>query len=413
MNVRDIVRRQLRRYGRAAVASVHERLDTVEQQHAELACSQNALLQSSIHLLGTQARVHAELEVQLTEIRQSVDGLRRMCQGLREPNEATRVALETSTCQAIESMRRALEESAELSTEVLKVRQSLDVAAYQVCIETSDYAATNPEVGLMDFLYSYLPTRSAIDVGAHVGDVSQHLLKAGYYVYAFEPYPSSHARLVQRINGATGFRAFNMALGSASGEASLHVVVDSTDDRRFGDASVFNSLAPHGMPEGLSFSDSVSVPVTTLDDLHRQGMLPADVSLVKIDTEGFDLEVIRGMGEHRYAVVVAEYWDQRIPFAAEGLQYTLDSLVCEMRQREYFWYIVVYRVWGENVLAFFCNHDRAVPHSWGNIFFFRDQAVFARAQQWCSAVLPRTYFKPVAARTDFSAADNEKVATHV
>src|SRR5262249_40396623 len=120
-------------------------------------------------------------------------------------------------------------------------------------------------------------------------------------------------------------------------------------------------------------------------------------SVVKIDTEGFDLEVIRGMGDHRYSVVMTEFWDAHIPFANEGLRYTVESMAREMRQRGYLWYIVIYRVWGHNETAFFCNHDRAVPESWGNIVFFQDREVFVQAQNWCGAVLPRTYFKHVAA----------------
>jgi len=100
------------------------------------------------------------------------------------------------------------------------------------------------------------------------------------------------------------------------------------------------------------------------------------------------------MEEFRYPVVSAEYWDAEIPFGKDGLLYTLGSLVSEMRNRNYLWHLVLYRIWGRNQLGYYCNHDRPVPNSWGNIFFFRDYAVFAQAQMWCSAVLPRIYFKP-------------------
>jgi hypothetical protein len=122
--------------------------------------------------------------------------------------------------------------------------------------------------------------------------------------------------------------------------------------------------------------------------------VPDDIGVVKVDTEGFDLEVIRGMREYRYSVVMVEFWDSDIPFGGLDLRYTLGTMVGEMRTRGYAWYIVVYRVWGEPQTAFFCNHDRAVPNSWGNIVFFRDREIFNEAQKWCAAVLPRTYFKP-------------------
>src|SRR5260370_29633626 len=70
-------------------------------------------------------------------------------------------------------------------------------------------------------------------------------------------------------------------------------------------------------------------------------------------------------------------------------------MVSEMRERGYFWYVVIYHVWGQNQIAFFCNHERPVPNSWGNIFFFQERETFLQAQQWCAAVLPRTYFRHV------------------
>src|ERR1035437_10205616 len=270
-------------------------------------------------------------------------------------------------------------------------------AVRQVVVETSEYAPVNPELGLMCFLYSHLPGRKAMDIGAHIGEVSSCLLKTGYEVYAFEPYPPNYTRLRKRMKGQRAFHAFNMALGAVDGELPLHLVTDSTKDHTFDDPTVFHSLAPHGMPDGLSFDGATTVPVKRVADLHRSGVVPADISLVKIDTEGYDLEVIRGMEGHRYPVVCAEFWDTQIPFASNGLLYTFESIVREMGQRSYFWYIVLYRVWGLNQTAFFCNHNQSVPGSWGNLFFFRDHATFQQAQQWCAAVLPRTYFKSVPA----------------
>ena len=55
------------------------------------------------------------------------------------------------------------------------------------------------EIGLMEFLSSHLPTRRAIDIGAHLGEVSECLLRSGYEVYAFEPNPRVYAKLVERL----------------------------------------------------------------------------------------------------------------------------------------------------------------------------------------------------------------------
>jgi FkbM family methyltransferase len=385
MNISRYLRQFLRRYGRAAVVTVHERLDTLEQQSADVANTQTALLESSIHMVETQRQMRTAQAADFGAVQSSLDRLFALHDALRESSTA--------------SLERIAHHGEALAPLTATVRDAADWLANQsvrqVCVETSDYVSTNPELGLMAFLYSYLPGRNALDIGAHVGDVSQYLVNAGYDVYAFEPYPPSYARLTERLRAQPGFHAFQSALGSSSGEAPLHLVVDSTADNTFDDPTVFHSLAPHGMPDGLAFENAVSVPVQRLADLHRDGVIPSDISLVKIDTEGYDLEVIRGMNDHLYNTVVVEFWDEQIPFANQGLNYTLEDMVGAMRTRGYLWYIVLYRVWGQNQTAYFCNHDRAVPHSWGNIFFFQERGTFAQAQQWCSAVLPRTYFKAV------------------
>jgi FkbM family methyltransferase len=222
-------------------------------------------------------------------------------------------------------------------------------------------------------------------------------LDTGYEVYAFEPYPESYRKLTERLGERSGFHAFNLALGSATGELPLYTVSDYSSDKRYEDTTVFHSLTPHGMPAGLSFEHAVEVPIRRLSELQLEGLIPADPGLIKIDTEGHDLEVIRGMENQDCPVVMAEFWDSAIPFATEGLFYTLASMVREMQHRGYLWYIVIYHVWGHNETAFFCNYARSIPGSWGNIVFFQDHEIFTQAQQWCSAVLPRTYFKHVAA----------------
>jgi FkbM family methyltransferase len=437
---------------------VDRRLQDVLEQNSEIAGAQTALLQSNIHLVETFPRLQAAIEQMETQlatqiqeqraVKPEIQELRAGIQDMREQVEpeiqALRVGIKgireqvdqvvaaklelvqsvaaliengqardqkdreagfatlLSLVDRISNLCETMGQNCAASLAILEPaaqetnRFLADQSVHQVCVETSDYVSTNPELGLMSFLYSHLPGRRALDIGAHVGQVSEHLLGAGYEVYAFEPYPPSHARLAERLGGQPGFHAFNLALGSADGELPLHLATDSSDDARYDDPTVFNSLARHGMPEGLSFHHTVPVEVRRLSDLHRDGIVPPDISLVKIDTEGYDLEVIRGMDDHRYPVVVVEFWDTHTPFARQGLLYRVEEMAGEMRQRGYHWYIVLYRVWGENQIGFFCNHDRPVPNSWGNIVFFRESDTFAQAQQWCSAVLPRTYFKPVA-----------------
>ena len=134
------------------------------------------------------------------------------------------------------------------------------------------------------------------------------------------------------------------------------------------------------MPREIPFTQTVPVSVKTISELHRSGLSYQKTwRPVKINTEGFDLEVIRGMGDRRYPVVAAEYFDVRHPFGQSGLLYTLDTLIGEMRNRGYLWHIVMHRDWNCKHMAYYCNHERAVPGAWGSAIFPGPRYIFARS----------------------------------
>jgi FkbM family methyltransferase len=400
MNLRNRVKQLLKMCGHAFVGTVHDRLNDVDRQLSDLkaaadslaeqqgdlkaatdslAEADGALLQGGIRTLEELKSVQAELRRQDAEARHRLDEV-----------DARWNKLLDAVAQ-IEGVQNHLRRAFEKQTEVVE-----NELVRQVCVESDDYEAVNVETGLLTFLYSYLPTRKALDVGAHLGDVSDRLLRAGYEVYAFEPAPAVFEKLKQKLEGRKGFTAFQLALGSSEGEALLHLATDLSEAKWYEDPTLLSSLVTHSMPPEIPFSHTVPVVVKTISGLHQSGLVPEDIALVKIDTEGFDLEVIRGMGDHRYPVVAAEYFDVRHPFGQSGLLYTLEILIGEMRNRGYLWHIVMHRDWHCRHTAYYCNHERAVPGTWGNVIFFRDYGIFSQAQSWCSAVLPRTYFKAVA-----------------
>ena len=248
------------------------------------------------------------------------------------------------------------------------------------------------DIELMTYLYSYLPHRRAVDIGANRGDISSRLLQAGYQVYAFEPFPPVIDKLKNRLGNNPNFQLFPLAIGSENQTQELHIATDETPDNTYQDASFYSSLTKHSLSEGLVFTDTISVTVKTLASLHDGEELPKDIGLVKIDTEGFDLEVIKGMGNYRYPVVVAEFWDQNFPFGRSGAMNQLPDLVNAMKERDYHWHLVIYRIWGSSDVSYYCNSAYSLDNSWGNVFFFQDYQVFHQALLWSASVMPATYF---------------------
>lgn len=141
------------------------------------------------------------------------------------------------------------------------------------------------------------PGTCAVDVGANLG-IHALVLAAcvgdGGKVHAFEPLPSIGTRLEEnlKLNGVTNVDLHREALGSTLGD----VVFDSNP-------SDFNIGKGRVTPQG-----DITVPIGTLDD--RLGTETLPVSMIKIDTEGHELEVLKGgvnIMKNQRPVVVMEF----------------------------------------------------------------------------------------------------------
>jgi FkbM family methyltransferase len=360
----------------------------------------------------TKRKADLSLENQAFLLKFSVDivqGIQQFNQDSQQQQQAIYQAIEKiyqdsqQQQQAIYQTFQAFQEETlerfQINQQVLsKVYEYLHNYKFKVVTNQSNFQGI--EVELMCYLYSYLPYPSALDIGANQGDVTERLLQTGYEVYAFEPFLPVVEKLKNRLSNFSNLQVFPLALGAINEERELHLVGDQNlvndpnSQPLYPDAdyTLLSSINIHSLPEGMVFTETVPITVTTLETLHQQQQVPSEVGLVKIDTEGFDLQVIQGMGDYRYPVVVAEFWDEKFPFGEFGVDNRLPSLVEAMKLRGYHWFIVIYRVFPNNEVSFYCNHLISVGSSWGNVFFFQEHSVFSEALKWCSCVMPATYF---------------------
>lgn len=252
----------------------------------------------------------------------------------------------------------------------------------------------NPEIALLEYLYSFLLTPVAVDIGANIGLVSERLLHSGYCVYAFEPYGPSYEKLKKigtRADFCQKFHAHNLALGSTDGEQELHLATDSSGKDKW-DVTQFHSLVKHPMLTECDFTSKHMVQVRKLETLSREGVIPSSIGVLKIDAEGLDVEIVRAMGDLDCEVIMTEFWDAEHPFGRAG-HGRLPEIVEEMKCRGYHWHIVIYRVDMTSTLSYYCNRQQSVAESWGNALFFKEQRLYAKALGWCEHVLVPTLFR--------------------
>jgi len=147
--------------------------------------------------------------------------------------------------------------------------------------------------------------RVMVDVGAERGAFADGMLAAGIdALYAIEPHPDNARSLRERFAGDRRVAVYEYAASDADGSGELHVSADP-DGKTI---SFGHTLLVRSDTDEIAWSDSLQVTRRSLASLIEEGALPARTSILKIDTEGHDLEVLRGMGALDCDVVMLEHW---------------------------------------------------------------------------------------------------------
>lgn len=121
------------------------------------------------------------------------------------------------------------------------------------------------------------------DVGANVGFFTKKFSeKVGSdgLVFAFEPSPNTYKTISENCASMINVTCMNVGISNKSGQFSFRVSEVEND--------VTNGLVEDGAP------DAVVVQVLTGDDLVSTKSVPVP-NVVKIDVEGFEIDVIQGM----------------------------------------------------------------------------------------------------------------------
>ncbi len=149
--------------------------------------------------------------------------------------------------------------------------------------------------GHLKSVFATLKINCVIDVGANVGEYGRMLRRIGYRerIISFEPVRGVFEKLKQTAAGDNAWMTLNIACGSIEEERSINIF----------SLEVLNSLLPPSPqmnsidPAGVERTETVSV--RRLDSLFEEAIsgLRHPRVFLKTDTQGFDLEVIKGAGE--------------------------------------------------------------------------------------------------------------------
>jgi len=132
-----------------------------------------------------------------------------------------------------------------------------------------------------------------LDVGAADGGYGSSVRSAGYAgdIVSFEPLTTAFAALQRLVSRDPRWEARNLALGAEAGEATINIASNSTS------SSILPMLGAHlKAAPSVSYVGEQVVTVSRLDDEVAE-LAATRRTFLKIDTQGFEREVLAGGGE--------------------------------------------------------------------------------------------------------------------
>ena len=145
--------------------------------------------------------------------------------------------------------------------------------------------STNGEAFLIRLVAPKL--RVVFDIGANLGTWSSLVLAVNpkCNVYAFEASPATFTNLKKRYSGHSQVQLFQSGVGDREGNLSVN---------DHGATSGLSSFVSRERSIGLGAKNIVEARITTVDIVREKNHLE-HIDFVKVDTEGYEMAVLRGM----------------------------------------------------------------------------------------------------------------------
>jgi FkbM family methyltransferase len=195
----------------------------------------------------------------------------------------------------------------------------------------------DPEVHLLGALSRRLGARVMLDIGAERGALAEAMLGAGIAeLHAIEPHRDNASALRSRFANDHRLTVHECAASDGDGRGQLHVSRDANGEL----LSFGHTFLARSDTDEISWTETVEVPRRSLASMVQTRELPAAATIVKIDTEGHDLSVVRGMGDLVCDVVMVEHW-QDLPLSLGVCPWSLEAMTEELRGRGFSHFVFI------------------------------------------------------------------------
>jgi FkbM family methyltransferase len=151
--------------------------------------------------------------------------------------------------------------------------------------------SSSDEVALVKILHTYGFTR-VLDIGANIGQFAEGLCDFGFKgkIVSFEPTAVVYTKLQGTAGKFENWQvAEKMAIGNTCGEIAIHI---STDPLFNSIKTIEKEYETYNAAAGSSQTENVKI--ATLDSVWDNYVDATDRVFLKIDTQGFEQEVLEG-----------------------------------------------------------------------------------------------------------------------
>jgi FkbM family methyltransferase len=151
-------------------------------------------------------------------------------------------------------------------------------------------------------LFAQLGVDCVLDVGGHVGRYGEMLRRIGFAgrIVSFEPVEANVRVLRTRLD--PNWRLVTKAVGDEAGVRAI-TLTSGTEQHSFLRPSAFGREL---RPELFRVVGEQTVEVLRLDDVFSEFVRPGDATFLKIDTQGFDFQVLLGAEESLASIAAVQ-----------------------------------------------------------------------------------------------------------
>src|SRR5262249_37769573 len=132
----------------------------------------------------------------------------------------------------------------------------------------------------------------------------------------------------------------------------------------------YHSLVSFEDTREIHWGQTIPVQCQTLGSLVDDKQIPAQVGILKVDTEGNDYAVIQGMGTLQCDVIMVEYWE-KLPDVIGTCPWRLADMVAMLAGRSYSNFIFVKHNGPTTTMQ--VNNLQMRDGDWGNVLFVHDR----------------------------------------